>query len=186
MHGPWTELRLPARAPHIPSAGLAPPLETQSQRGAVSPQVTRGPHTYSVGVCTAAAGLDEGGCKDGAVCLLSGSKGASFGRLASMKLDYRHQDEAVILSYANGDTCPPGKSLWAGGVSVPSRQGIRHGSRRELRNGAPDAMSLAIPWTLAHQAPLSLGFPRSFARNPSRQYSCPLGSCLALRALQGA
>lgn len=126
--------------PH-PQRWPCPPLETQSQRGAVSPQVTRGPHTYSVGVCTAAAGLDEGGCKDGAVCLLSGSKGASFGRLASMKLDYRHQDEAVILSYANGDTCPPGKSLWAGGVSVPSRQGIRHGSRRELRNGAPDAMS---------------------------------------------
>ncbi|EPY85234.1 hypothetical protein CB1_000390048 [Camelus ferus] len=24
-----------------------------------------------------------------------------------MRLDYRHQDEAVILSYANGDNCPP-------------------------------------------------------------------------------
>lgn len=70
-------------------------------------KVTQDSRTYSVGVCTAAAGLDEGGCKDGGVCLLSGSKGASFGRLASMRLDYRHQDEAVILSYANGDTCPP-------------------------------------------------------------------------------
>ncbi|XP_044616685.2 cation-independent mannose-6-phosphate receptor [Equus asinus] len=70
-------------------------------------KVTRDSRTYSVGVCTAAAGLDEGGCKDGGVCLLSGSKGASFGRLASMRLDYRHQDEAVILSYANGDNCPP-------------------------------------------------------------------------------
>ncbi|KAM9666055.1 cation-independent mannose-6-phosphate receptor [Trichechus inunguis] len=70
-------------------------------------KVTRDSHTYSVGVCTAAAGLDQGGCKDGGVCLLSSSKGASFGRLASMRLDYRHQDEAVILSYANGDTCPP-------------------------------------------------------------------------------
>ena len=39
---------------------------------------------------------------------------------------------------------------------------------------------------LVHQAPLSLGLPRPFARNPSRQYSCPLGSCLALHALQGA
>lgn len=73
-------------------------------------QVTRGPRTYSVGVCTAAAGPEQGGCKDGGVCLLSGSRGASFGRLASMQLDYRHQDEAVILSYVNGDTCPPGKS----------------------------------------------------------------------------
>ncbi|KAF6114200.1 insulin like growth factor 2 receptor [Phyllostomus discolor] len=70
-------------------------------------KVTRDLHTYSVGVCTAAAGPDEGGCKDGGVCLLSGSKGVSFGRLASMRLDYRHQDEAVILSYANGDSCPP-------------------------------------------------------------------------------
>ena len=32
----------------------------------------------------------------------------------------------------------------------------------------------STPWTVAHQAPLSLGCPRSFARNPSRQYSCPL------------
>lgn len=79
-----------------------------------SVQVTQDSRTYSVGVCTAAAGLDEGGCKDGGVCLLSGSKGASFGRLASMRLDYRHQDEAVILSYANGDTCPPGESLQRG------------------------------------------------------------------------
>ncbi|XP_075410409.1 cation-independent mannose-6-phosphate receptor isoform X1 [Tenrec ecaudatus] len=70
-------------------------------------KVTHKSHVYSVGVCTAAAGLDQGGCKDGGVCLLSTSKGASFGRLASMRLDYRHQDEAVILSYVNGDTCPP-------------------------------------------------------------------------------
>lgn len=76
----------------------------------LSLQVTRDARTYSIGVCTAAAGLDQEGCKDGGVCLLSESKGASFGRLASMQLDYRHQDEAVILSYVNGDPCPPGKS----------------------------------------------------------------------------
>ncbi|XP_014444729.1 cation-independent mannose-6-phosphate receptor [Tupaia chinensis] len=70
-------------------------------------KVTRDSRTYSVGVCAAAAGPDQGGCKDGGVCLLSGSKGASFGRLQSMRLDYRHQDEAVILSYVNGDFCPP-------------------------------------------------------------------------------
>ncbi|XP_077611202.1 cation-independent mannose-6-phosphate receptor [Crocuta crocuta] len=70
-------------------------------------KVTRDSRTYSVGVCSAAVGPEQGGCKDGGVCLLSGTKGASFGRLASMRLDYRHQDEAVILSYANGDNCPP-------------------------------------------------------------------------------
>ncbi|XP_037673819.1 cation-independent mannose-6-phosphate receptor [Choloepus didactylus] len=69
-------------------------------------KVTRDSRTYSVGVCTAAAGVQQG-CKDGGVCLLSGNKGISFGRLASMSLDYRHQDEAVILSYVNGDNCPP-------------------------------------------------------------------------------
>lgn len=90
-------------------------------------QVTRDSRTYSVGVCTAAAGLDQGGCKDGGVCLLSGSRGASFGRLASMKLDYRHQDEAVILSYANGDNCPPGKSA-AGEFPIPGKRESRPGS----------------------------------------------------------
>lgn len=85
----------------------------------VSLQVTRDSRTYSVGVCTAAAGPEQGGCKDGGVCLLSGdSKGASFGRLASMQLDYRHQDEAVILSYVNGDTCPPGDVLLGAGSRV--------------------------------------------------------------------
>ncbi|GAB1300523.1 Cation-independent mannose-6-phosphate receptor [Apodemus speciosus] len=69
-----------------------------------SGRVTRDAHTYSLGVCTA---VGQEGCKDGSVCLLSGSKGSSFGRLASMQLDYRHQDEAVILSYVNGDPCPP-------------------------------------------------------------------------------
>ena len=48
------------------------------------------------------------------------------------------------------------------------------------------AQLFATPRTLAHQAPLSMGFPRSFARNPSRQCSCPLGSCLAPCALPGA
>ncbi|XP_068926465.1 cation-independent mannose-6-phosphate receptor [Petaurus breviceps papuanus] len=70
-------------------------------------KVTHGPHTYNVGVCSAANSDPQGSCKDGGVCLLSGSKASSFGRLASMSLDYRHQDETVILRYLNGDQCPP-------------------------------------------------------------------------------
>lgn len=88
----------------------------------LSVQVTRDAHTYSIGVCTTAAGLDQEGCKDGGVCLLSGNKGASFGRLASMQLDYRHQDEAVILSYVNGDPCPPGKSSQCGQSQISYKQ----------------------------------------------------------------
>lgn len=106
-----------------PHRGGSLHLETRPQPRLLScVQVTQDSHTYSVGVCTAAAGPDEGGCKDGAVCLLSGTKGASFGRLASMRLDYRHQDEAVILSYANGDVCPPGKPSQRGATSVPSKR----------------------------------------------------------------
>lgn len=96
--------------------GAVPPEACPQPRVLLSVQVTHDSRTYSVGVCTAAAGPDEGGCKDGGVCLLSQTKGASFGRLASMRLDYRHQDEAVILSYANGDLCPPGKSVRRAGV----------------------------------------------------------------------
>lgn len=96
--------------------GAVPPEARPQPRVLLSVQVTHDSRTYSVGVCTAAAGPDEGGCKDGGVCLLSQTKGASFGRLASMRLDYRHQDEAVILSYANGDLCPPGKSVRRAGV----------------------------------------------------------------------
>lgn len=107
----------------------------------LSVQVTRDSRTYSIGVCTAAAGLDEGGCKDGGVCLLSGSKGASFGRLASMRLDYRHQDEAVILSYANGDNCPPGKSWEQDAFYVPGECGVRPGHRRKRRHGAVGAVN---------------------------------------------
>lgn len=101
-----------------------------------SVQVTRDSHTYSVGVCTAAAGLDEGGCKDGGVCLLSGSKGASFGRLASMRLDYRHQDEAVILTYANGDSCPPGNARQRGALTFPVRVTTQRWGAGGLRSGA--------------------------------------------------
>ncbi|XP_060061207.1 cation-independent mannose-6-phosphate receptor isoform X2 [Erinaceus europaeus] len=70
-------------------------------------KVTQDSRVYNVGVCTLASSPGQGGCKDGSVCLLQGDKGVSFGRLASMRLDYRHQDEAVILTYANGDPCPP-------------------------------------------------------------------------------
>lgn len=126
---------------HAPTSHSAGPLhlETPHSRGVMSLQVTRDSRTYSVGVCTAAAGLDQGGCKDGSVCLLSGSKGVSFGRLASMRLDYRHQDEAVILSYANGDNCPPGKSLQGGEFYVPRKRESRPGGRRELRSDAVGA-----------------------------------------------
>ncbi|XP_029452555.1 cation-independent mannose-6-phosphate receptor isoform X2 [Rhinatrema bivittatum] len=66
-----------------------------------------GPPTYHVGVCAAASNVPQGKCKDGAVCLVSGSSAFSFGNVKAMKMDYLHQDEALILQYGGGDPCPP-------------------------------------------------------------------------------
>lgn len=127
--GARSEARGPARrcgpcsTRHLPQWGAVHPEARPQPRVLLSVQVTHDSRTYSVGVCTAAAGPDEGGCKDGGVCLLSQTKGASFGRLASMRLDYRHQDEAVVLSYANGDLCPPGKSVRRAGVYLARNTG---------------------------------------------------------------
>lgn len=48
-------------------------------------------------------------CNDGAVCLESGSTVSSFGNAKAMSMDYRHEDDAVILQYGSGDYCPPGE-----------------------------------------------------------------------------
>uniref|UniRef100_A0A8C8S5J2 Insulin like growth factor 2 receptor n=1 Tax=Pelusios castaneus TaxID=367368 RepID=A0A8C8S5J2_9SAUR len=62
---------------------------------------------YHVGVCAEATDVPQGKCKDGAVCLVSANSAASFGNLKEMKMDYRFQDETVILQYTGGDRCPP-------------------------------------------------------------------------------
>ncbi|XP_053150803.1 cation-independent mannose-6-phosphate receptor [Hemicordylus capensis] len=61
---------------------------------------------YHIGVCSNAAEVPQGKCKGAAVCLVSGNNAVSFGNLKSMKMDYSHQDEAVIMQYKGGDVCP--------------------------------------------------------------------------------
>ncbi|XP_065487218.1 cation-independent mannose-6-phosphate receptor [Caloenas nicobarica] len=70
-------------------------------------EVFSGANSYHVGVCSKAADLPQGKCKDGAVCLTSESGASSFGNIKEMKMDYSHQDETVILQYTGGDRCPP-------------------------------------------------------------------------------
>nr|XP_060609655.1 cation-independent mannose-6-phosphate receptor [Anolis sagrei ordinatus] len=70
-------------------------------------KVLSGSRSYHLGVCSNAADVPQGKCKDAAVCLVSGNKATSFGNRNEMKMDYRHQDEAVILQYKGGDMCPP-------------------------------------------------------------------------------
>ncbi|XP_064014257.1 cation-independent mannose-6-phosphate receptor [Pogoniulus pusillus] len=70
-------------------------------------EVFSGSNHYTVGVCSKAADLSQGECRDGAVCLTSESGASSFGNVKEMKMDYSHQDETVILQYTGGDQCPP-------------------------------------------------------------------------------
>ncbi|ETE64374.1 Cation-independent mannose-6-phosphate receptor [Ophiophagus hannah] len=70
-------------------------------------KVPSGRRSYHLGVCSEAADIPQGKCKDAAVCLISGNNAISFGNKKEIKLDYRHQDEAVFLQYKGGDKCPP-------------------------------------------------------------------------------
>nr|XP_027309114.2 LOW QUALITY PROTEIN: cation-independent mannose-6-phosphate receptor [Anas platyrhynchos] len=70
-------------------------------------EVLSGSQSYHVSVCSKAADVYQGKCKDGAVCLTSESGVSSFGSLKEMKMDYSRQDETVILQYTGGDRCPP-------------------------------------------------------------------------------
>ncbi|XP_061480276.1 cation-independent mannose-6-phosphate receptor isoform X2 [Rhineura floridana] len=74
-------------------------------------KVSAGPRNYHLGVCSGAADVPRGKCKDAAVCLVAGNSAASFGGRNEMKMDYRHQDEAVILQYKAGDECPPATEM---------------------------------------------------------------------------
>ncbi|XP_054826091.1 cation-independent mannose-6-phosphate receptor [Eublepharis macularius] len=72
-----------------------------------SHKVSSGSRNYHVGVCSHAAEVPQGKCKNAAVCLISSKSAASFGNVKEMKMDYRHQDETIILQYKGGDRCPP-------------------------------------------------------------------------------
>lgn len=66
---------------------------------------------YHLNVCGSVA---EASCKQGAVCLVSdsgsGRTAASFGMSKAMTMDYKHEEQAVLMQYGGGDPCPPGTS----------------------------------------------------------------------------
>ncbi len=49
-------------------------------------------------------------CKDSAVCLISTGSAASYGNSKIMNLDYKREEQAVIMQYGGGDTCPQGQT----------------------------------------------------------------------------
>lgn len=62
--------------------------------------------TYRINVCQAVA---EPACKQSAVCRVSGSpeSASSFGNNKAMTMDYKHEEQAVLMQYGGGDPCLP-------------------------------------------------------------------------------
>ncbi|XP_051868030.1 cation-independent mannose-6-phosphate receptor [Pristis pectinata] len=69
-------------------------------------QVQSGQRTYHLDVCADVTDVPGNKCKDSAVCLVSGNKAASFGNPKAMTLEYKHQDQALILHYGSTELCP--------------------------------------------------------------------------------
>uniref|UniRef100_A0A673XB01 Insulin-like growth factor 2 receptor n=1 Tax=Salmo trutta TaxID=8032 RepID=A0A673XB01_SALTR len=61
--------------------------------------------TYKINVCGEVA---DPSCKNSAVCVQSpGGSAFSYGISQAMTMDYKHEEQAVIMQYGGGDVCPP-------------------------------------------------------------------------------
>ncbi|XP_056283695.1 cation-independent mannose-6-phosphate receptor [Pseudoliparis swirei] len=82
-------------------------FELSSLSGEV--QVPASSGVYHINVCGSVA---ESACKNGAVCRVSGSGAdqfaSSYGISKAMTMDYKHDEDAVLMQYGGGDPCPPG------------------------------------------------------------------------------
>uniref|UniRef100_A0A4W5NI57 Insulin-like growth factor 2 receptor n=1 Tax=Hucho hucho TaxID=62062 RepID=A0A4W5NI57_9TELE len=68
-------------------------------------QVPVGSETYKINVCGEVA---DPSCKSSAVCVQSpGGSAFSYGISQAMTMDYKHEEQAVIMQYGGGDDCPP-------------------------------------------------------------------------------
>uniref|UniRef100_A0A8C7QBA3 Insulin-like growth factor 2 receptor n=1 Tax=Oncorhynchus mykiss TaxID=8022 RepID=A0A8C7QBA3_ONCMY len=68
-------------------------------------QVPVGSETYKINVCGEVA---DPRCKNSAVCVQSpGGSAFSYGISQAMTMDYKHEEQAVIMQYGGGDVCPP-------------------------------------------------------------------------------
>ncbi|XP_070706018.1 cation-independent mannose-6-phosphate receptor [Pempheris klunzingeri] len=71
-------------------------------------QVPAGSSVYHMNVCGSVA---EPACKKSTVCRVSGSGpdklGSSFGIKQAITMDFKHDEQAVLMQYGGGDPCPP-------------------------------------------------------------------------------
>ncbi|XP_056125524.1 cation-independent mannose-6-phosphate receptor [Rhinichthys klamathensis goyatoka] len=66
-------------------------------------QVPGSSGSFTINVCGT---VTDTKCKDSAVCLISTGSAASYGNSKVMNLDYKREEQAVIMQYSGGDTCP--------------------------------------------------------------------------------
>uniref|UniRef100_A0A3Q2EC35 Insulin-like growth factor 2 receptor n=1 Tax=Cyprinodon variegatus TaxID=28743 RepID=A0A3Q2EC35_CYPVA len=71
-------------------------------------QVKSSSGMYHINICGSVA---EKGCMQSAVCQVpssgSGKPAASYGMSKAMKMDFKHEEQAVLMQYGGGDPCPP-------------------------------------------------------------------------------
>uniref|UniRef100_A0A3Q3IPM5 Uncharacterized protein n=1 Tax=Monopterus albus TaxID=43700 RepID=A0A3Q3IPM5_MONAL len=61
--------------------------------------------TYHINVCSSVV---RATCKESAVCQVSGSgSDKSFGISKAMTMDYKHEEQAILMKYGGGDLCTP-------------------------------------------------------------------------------
>ncbi|XP_060907562.1 cation-independent mannose-6-phosphate receptor [Labrus mixtus] len=71
-------------------------------------QVPADSSMYHINVCSS---VTEPACKKSAVCRASGSgsdkSASSYGISKAMTMEYKHEEQAVLMQYGGGDPCPP-------------------------------------------------------------------------------
>uniref|UniRef100_A0A3B4X1H8 Insulin-like growth factor 2 receptor n=1 Tax=Seriola lalandi dorsalis TaxID=1841481 RepID=A0A3B4X1H8_SERLL len=138
---------------------------------------------YHISVC---GSVSEPACKKSAVCQVSGSgadkSASSFGISKFMTMNYRHEEQAVLMQYGEGDPCPPGESAFllsllkttpAFALSLPA-SGKRQSS---ILFTCDQSAGLGSPQLLSETAGCSATFQwKTSAVCPPRKMECKLVS----------
>ncbi|XP_028996555.1 cation-independent mannose-6-phosphate receptor isoform X2 [Betta splendens] len=87
-----------------------------------------GSSNFHINVCGA---VSEPLCKKSAVCELSGSASertaSSFGITGAMTMDFKHEEQGVLMQYGGGDPCPPGSGKRQSSILFTCDHNAGHG-----------------------------------------------------------
>ncbi|KAG7219113.1 hypothetical protein INR49_019321 [Caranx melampygus] len=115
-------------------------------------QVAGSSSTYHINVCGA---VSEPACKKSAVCQVTGSgsdkSAASYGISKLMTMNYRHEEQAVLMQYRGGDPCPPASSPRQSSILFTCDQSAARGSPQLLSE--TDDCSATFQWKTSAVCP---------------------------------